>query len=58
MDVAGLVANLTQVVPIVVSNVRSFGELLMEPPWVLFLGVGLIYVGFRLGKMVLHAAKK
>jgi len=58
MTVAGLVANITQIVPVVIDNVRQFGELIMEPPWVVFLGLGLLYAGFRLGIKVLHAAKK
>jgi len=58
MSVAGLVANITEIVPVVIGNVRSFGEIVMEPPWVIFLGLGLLYAGFRLGMKVLRAAKR
>jgi len=58
MTVAGLIENITQIVPVVISNVRYFGELIMEPPWVIFLGLSLLYAGFRLGMKLLRAAKK
>lgn len=58
MTVAGLVANITEIVPVVIANVRYFGEIVMEPPWVVFLGLGLLYAGFRLGMKVLRSAKK